>query len=152
MLTKLLWILVVIMAVISGTFYWYYNDTQERIAILNENIAKIEVSEQICKATVNSLIANQAKLNQEITSVNIKFADTRAQNSVLSKKLEKHDIGVLGAAKPALVGKIINKATDNASRCLELLSGATLTSKEQTATSANAFNSECPWLWTGDKQ
>ncbi len=152
MLTKLLLILTIVMAVISGTFYWYYNDTQERMAILNENLAKLEVSEQVCKATVASLIADQAKLNQEITSVNIKFANTRAQNSVLAKKLEKHDIGVLGAAKPALVGKIINKATDNASRCLELLSGATLTRKEQSATSARAFNSECPWLWPGDKQ
>lgn len=152
MLTKLLLILTIVMAVISGTFYWYYNDTQERMAILNENLAKLEVSEQVCKATVASLIADQAKLNQEITSVNIKFANTRAQNSVLAKKLEKHDLGVLGAAKPALVGKIINKATNNASRCLELLSGAPLTRKEQSATSARAFNSECPWLWPGDKQ
>ena len=136
----------------SGLFYSYYNDTQERLAELVENNAKLEIAVQTNEAALKSVQEDLVKANEETQKVNDEFFKIRAQNNVLANKLSKHDLGVLGAAKPALVEKIINNASAKASRCFELLSGAELTEEEKNATSAKTFNSECPWLWTGRMQ
>jgi hypothetical protein len=137
------------MLVLCGVFWWYYNDTQERMAILNENNAKLETAVAISEEAVSTLQADFAKANQELNRVNTEFAAIRAQNRVLADKLSKHDLGVLGAGKPGLVERLVNKGTVNAGRCFELLAGADLTDKEKEATSATSFNNECPWLWPG---
>ena len=128
---------------------WYYDDTQARIAILNENNAKLEVAVQTQEEAIESLQRDYARANEELQKVNADFAKTRAQNNVLSNKLAKHDLAVLGNSKPGLVEKVVNRASAKAGRCFELLSGAELTETEKNATSDKAFNSECPWLWPG---
>lgn len=137
------------MVAMGGAFYWYYNDTQERIAILNENNAKLETAVAISEETIGTLQANFARANEELNRVNQEFAAIRAQNNVLADKLARHDLAVLGAGKPGLVERLINRGTINAGRCFELLSGAALTDQEKEATSGEEFNRECPWLWPG---
>ena len=39
---KLALIMLVVMGIVGGIGYWYYQDTQERMAILNANAAKLE--------------------------------------------------------------------------------------------------------------
>lgn len=136
----------------SGLFYSYYNDTQARLAELVENNAKLQIAVQTSEAALKSVQEDLKRANEETQKVNAEFQQIRAQNNVLADKLQKHDLGVLGAAKPALVEKIINKASAKAGRCFELLSGAELTEEEKNATSEKAFNSECPWLWTSRVQ
>ena len=150
MLLKLTGVMLIIMMAMGGGFYWYYNNTQERLAILNANNAKLEAANAMAEKTINDINLNQAIANNELVKINKKFSAIRAQNSVLAKKLEKHDIGVLGAAKPKLVERVINKAVDKSLRCIELMSGATLTTAELNAKSGKEFNSECPWLWSGN--
>lgn len=152
MLTRIIGLMAIIMAVCGGIFYWYYNDSQQKIADLNKQLSAIQAAETICKSTVSQMEEQRDQLTNSLTQINGEFAVIRAQNSILAKKLEKHDIGVLGAAKPGLVEKIITNATDRANRCTELLSGAPFTEKELAATSAKNFNSECPWLWPGGTQ
>ena len=137
------------MLVLCGAFWVYYQDTQERIAILNENNAKLEVAVVTSEAAVASMQADIKRANEELTRVNAEFAAIRSQNNVLADKLAKHDLAVLGAAKPALVERLVNRGTVNAGRCFELLAGAELTDKEKEAKDGNAFNKECPWLWPG---
>ncbi len=147
---KLAGIMLVAMLAMGGVGYWYYNDTQEKIATLHENNAKLESAVAISEETISTLRADYAKANEELQKVNQEFANIRSQNNVLSKKLAKHDLAVLGAGKPGLVTKIINNASDKAGRCFEILSGAELTQKEKEAKNGKAFNSECPWLWPGN--
>lgn len=135
------------MTMMAGVGYWYYNDTQERIAILNENNAKLETAVATSEATIDALQADYAAMQKTNEELNNQFANIRRQNQVLADKLSRHDLGVLGASKPGLVERVINGASDKAGRCFELLSGAELTEKEQNAKNANAFNSECPWLY-----
>ena len=132
-----------------GAFYWYYMDTQERIAILHENNAKLETAVATSEAAVASMQADIKKANEELNRVNKEFAAIRAQNNVLSDKLAKHDLAVLGSKKPGLVEKLVNRGTVNAGRCFEILAGAELTTKEKEAKDGKAFNKECPWLWPG---
>ena len=146
---KLAGAMAVMMLVLCGAFYWYYNDTQERIAILNENNAKLETAVAISENTISTLQEDYAKANREISRINTEFQAIRAQNNVLADKLAKHDLAVLGSGKPGLVERLVNRGTVNAGRCFELLSGAQLTDKEKEATNGDEFNKECPWLWPG---
>lgn len=136
-----------LMFAVGGIFYWYYTDTQERMAILNENNAKLEIAVQINEGAVKQLQVDHKKANEELGKVNNEFVDIRRQNQVLSEKLSEHDIGTLAERKPGLVEKIINTATAKANKCFELVSGAKLTNKEKEATDGKTFNSECSWLF-----
>jgi cell division protein FtsB len=144
---KLAGALAVMLMMLCGVTYWYYNDTQARIAILQDNNAKLETAVATNEETIISLQADYAAIQATNQALNEEFANIRRQNQVLADKLAKHDLGVLGAGKPTLVERIINRATDKAGRCFELLSGAKLTEEELNAENANKFNSECPWLY-----
>jgi len=144
--------LIAILFAVAGLFYWYYTDTQARLAALVENNAKLEIAVQTSEAALKETQENLKRAAEEMQKVNAEFQQIRAQNNVLSTKLSRHDIGVLASKKPGLVEKTINKASGKAARCFELLSGSELTEEEKNATSAKAFNSECPWLWTGRVQ
>lgn len=146
---KLAGIMLILMLAMGGAGYWYYNDTQERIAILNENNAKLNTAVQISEQAVASLQADIQKANEQLKVVNQEFAAIRAQNNVLADKLAKHDLAVLGSGKPTLVERLVNRGTANAGRCFELLSGAPLNEKEKEAKDGKSFNNECPWLWPG---
>lgn len=146
---KLAGLMFLLMLAMGGAFYWYYSDTQERMAILHENNAKLETAVAISEETISTLQADFRKANEELNRVNQEFAAIRAQNRVLADKLAKHDLGVLGAGKPGLVERLIDRGSANASRCFEILSGAPLTDKEKEATDGKSFNPECSWLWPG---
>ena len=66
---KLLGAMTLILAILSGVFYWYYNDTQEKMAKLIEEKAAIETASAVCKDTVASLQKNQIDLNNELTTI-----------------------------------------------------------------------------------
>lgn len=143
-------ILLVIIVVILGMGYWYYNDTQARLAILQENNAKLEMAVATNEDTIKQLQIDYAKANKILNETQEKFRAIQAQNQVLADKLAKHDLGMLGANKPGLVGNIITGASNKVGRCFELESGAALTEEEKNAKNANSFNSECPWMWPGN--
>jgi len=145
--TKLAGIMAVVTFIVCGLFYWYYNDTQERMAILNENNAKLETAVATSEAAVESLQRDFENANKALNEVNEKFTNIRKQNKTLSNKLGRHDLGNLAENKPGLVEKVVTKASAKANRCFELLSGAELTEQEKGAKNGKAFNSECPWLF-----
>lgn len=130
-------------------FKFYYDDTQQRIATLNQNNASLESAVRIQEQTLSSLQRDYARASEELQRVNVEFSRIRQQNNELATRLERHDIGLLASARPGLVERTINRASQRAIRCFELLSGAELTEDEKNATTANQFNSECPWLWPG---
>jgi regulator of replication initiation timing len=140
-------IMAILLLTMSASFYWYYNNSQERIAILLQNNAKLEIAVQTNEQTIKSLMSNIKAINNTLTSVNKEFSETRIENRQLIDRLSKHELSVLAANKPALVEGIVNNASDKALRCFELLSGSPLTDKEKDAKDAKSFNSECPWLW-----
>lgn len=144
---KLAGVLMLVIAMMSGLGYWYYNDTQERMRVLSENNAQLEIAVATNEETINAMKADYELAMQTNEQLNTEFRNIRKQNNVLANKLSEHDLGVLGAAKPGLVERVINNASDKAGRCFELLSGAELTEKEINAKSAQSFNSECPWLY-----
>ena len=60
----------IIMAAMAGGMYWYYNDTQERMAILVANEANAKIAAQTAEQTNQRLLADIAKANEELTKLN----------------------------------------------------------------------------------
>tara|TARA_Y100000817_G_scaffold142958_1_gene112050 strand:+ start:21 stop:398 length:378 start_codon:yes stop_codon:yes gene_type:complete len=106
--------LIVILVVLSGVGYGavsYYNDTQERIATLRDNNAKLEVankSKEEALKTIQSNVEKTNKLNKELQG---RLQNAEVYQDELRKKLQKHDLTRLSEKKPGLVEKKINEGT-----------------------------------------
>lgn len=129
--------------------YWYYNDTQKKMTILIENNAQLEIAVTTNEETISSLQNDYAVIQAENTRINQEYAAIRRQNSVLASKLADMDLGLIASQRPESIERAVNRGTENAGRCFEILSGAPLTEEEQNATDGDDFNKECPWLWPG---
>ena len=120
-------------------------------AILKANQIKLEeavssqqkvIAQQ--KADFETIVAANAKLQetrdilkQELQNLDDKFNKTNASG-------KKRDIGDLAVNRPDSVERVINRASDNALRCVEIAMGAPLTEEEINATKPSEINSECP--------
>jgi hypothetical protein len=144
---KVAGIMGIILAVVLGGFYWYYQSSQATIAQLNKDNATLSASLAIQTQTINSLQENNRLANEQIRITNNSLSEARQQNRQLVDRLGRHEIGALAVSKPVLVERTINNATAQANRCFELLTGAELTEREKNATTPREFNSECPWLF-----
>jgi cell division protein FtsB len=132
-----------LMAGMAGAGYWYYNDTQERLAILQENNAKLETAVQTNEEALASQRASFAAMQAENQRLQTEFQAISDRNRSLEDRLSRHDIGASAVAKPALTERVLNGGSKNALRCLEILSGADLTEAELAATTPSAINPEC---------
>ena len=117
-------------------------------AILKANQVKLEeaVSSQ------KELIAKQQEDFKEILAANQKMNELV---STLKKDLDDldnrfnkdgRDFGKIAIEKPNAITRIINKGSDNATRCIEIASGAELTEEEINATKKSEINRECPGI------
>ena len=144
---RLAGILLVVILVMGSVGYWYYNDTQARMAILQDNNAKLNIAVQTNEQALESLQADYASAQNEISSLNEAYTAIRRQNQQLADKLQEIDLTAAAISNAEGIERAVNRGTENAGRCFELLSGAELTEKERNATNDIAFNKECPWLY-----
>jgi len=118
--------MLIVIAMLGGAgygAYWYYQDTQQRIAILTENNAKMKVAVQISENSVKTLqaeAAKTAKLNQELQG---KLQEAEQYGDKLRKRLRQLDL-VGDAIKDAenLEGRM-NSATAKLWRGIEADTG-----------------------------
>jgi len=144
---RLAGILLVVIMVMGGIGYWYYTDTQARMAILQDNNAKLNIAVETNEAALESLQADYATAQNEISSLNAAYTSIRRQNQRLADKLQEIDLTAAAIANAESIERAVNRGTVNAGRCFELLSGAELNEKERNAENDIAFNKECPWLY-----
>ena len=108
------YMLIVVLGLVGGVVYggwYYYKDTQARIATLTENSAKLEIAAQTQKQTIDTLQADAkkyAKLNNELQT---KLEKANDYKNTLLGKLRKHNLTKLSAQKPTLIEKRINNAS-----------------------------------------
>ena len=109
-----IYMLLFVLGIIGGVgygVYYYYKDTQARIAILTENSAKLEIAATTQKNTIDTLMADAkkyAELNSELQKNLEKANDYK---NILIGKLRKHNLAKLSMQKPGLVEKKINNGT-----------------------------------------
>ena len=140
---KLALVMFVLMCAMGGGAYWYYNDTQERIAILTENNVKLETAVETNEQALAAQTAAFKSMQKQNEKLQKEWSEINNRNRSLENRLSRHDIGAAGVAKPGLTEKVLNNATKNAQRCLEIFSGSPLTEKELSATKPSEINNEC---------
>jgi len=124
----------------------YVVKLQRDNTILKENAVKLEgaISEQ------KQVIENQKKDFAEILEANKKINELvnnlKKDLDDLDKRFSKkdRDIGKLAIERTGAIERVINKGSDNATRCIEIASGSPLTEKEKNATKKSEINPECP--------
>ena len=109
------YLFLIIMGVIGGVGYggyMYNKDTQERIAILTENNAKLEVAAQLQEETINTMIEDvqrNSKLNKELQK-ELQIAE--GYGDQLRATLQKHNLTHLANKKPGLIERKMQNATN----------------------------------------
>jgi|TARA_Y100000389_G_C17230818_1_gene398069 uncharacterized protein HemX len=108
------YMLIVVLGLVGGVVYggyYYYKDTQSRIATLTENSAKLEMAAKTQKNTIDTLVADAKKFQQLNSELNTKLVQaTKYKNSLLSK-LRKINLAKVSAEEPAVWEKKINNAS-----------------------------------------
>ena len=121
------YILIVVIGLVSGVVYgayFYYNDTQNRIRILTENSAQLEIAAQTQKHTIDTLVQD-AEQNAELAKeLNTRLEAANDYKNKLIGKLRKHDLSRLSQQKPTLVEGKINHATKKLLTEFEKITGA----------------------------
>ncbi len=122
-----IYILIIVLGLLGGVgygAYYYYKDTQARIATLTENSAKLEQATSTQKQTIDTLIADAKKYQELNKELNIKLEAAHNYKNTLIDKLRKHNLAKLSLKKPGLVEKKINRGTKKLFESFEKLSGA----------------------------
>jgi len=114
--------LLIVLGLLAGVgygAYYYYNDTQQRLATLRDNNAKLEVVNKENQATIKMMKDNyekQSKLNKELSA---KLKDAEVYGNELRKKLSKIDLPAASLNRPKETEERINNASQKVLDMLE---------------------------------
>ena len=143
---KMYLLLATIIGAIGFGAWKYYEYTQTQIRIFAENAARSELVASETQAALDKTQKDLEQVKIEFKRATQAFESAAKRVDVLEKKLAEHDIDYLAARRPKDVEKIIDKASDNVLRCIEIASGSPLTEDEINATKPSKINNECPDL------
>ena len=109
-----IYMLIIVVGLLGGVVYGayaYYQDTQQRIATLQTNNAKLETVAKTNELTITSMQKNQEKFATLNKDLQMKLNEAEEYGDDLRKKLHKHDLTRLSIKKPGLIDKRINDGT-----------------------------------------
>ena len=106
---------------------YYYDTTQNKIAILQDSNAKLELVAETNQNTINQLQADNEKMNKLSSKLQLELAEATKYKDELINKLQKHDLTRLSLKKPGLIEKRINNGTKKLFESFESLTGNTTT-------------------------
>ena len=89
---KLIPIFLVIFGLLGAGFFWYYNNTQQRISILTENNAKLTAVTETQTATIESLEASAAATAANISDLQTKLQAAEEAGRKIAGILAETDI------------------------------------------------------------
>lgn len=98
-------------AVLVGIFAWYYKDSQNRLKLLMENNAKLEVANETNQKTINTMQEDTKKFTELNTRLQKDLQEAESYTDDLRKKLNNHNLTQLSKQNPSAIEKRINDAT-----------------------------------------
>jgi len=121
---------VILLVIGLGSGYWYVQNLRTNLATSETNNIKLTQAVQTQQHTLK-------KMQQDFIDIRVKNAELNMLSEKLQKSINKlndkfnikanglsRDFGAISRAKPGLINKIVNRATVNVNRCLELATGA----------------------------
>ena len=106
-----------------GGAWFYYTDTQERLATLRDNNAKLMMVAETNQNTINSLQRDYELAQENMLALQERAKEAEKYQDELASKLRRHDLTRLTLQKPGLIEKRVNNATDKIFSELEADSG-----------------------------
>ena len=119
-----IYMLIIVVGLLGGVVYGayaYYQDTQQRIATLQPNNAKLETVAKTNELTITSMQKNQEKFATLNKDLQMKLNEAEEYGDDLRKKLHKHNLTRLSIKKPGLIEKRINDGTKKLFKSIESL-------------------------------
>ena len=107
--------LIVILGLLGGAAWAaksYYVQTQNTIAQLRENNAKLEVANEENQATITKMTENNIRLNELTDQLNKDLRKSEKYGDELRDTLNKHNLTHLANKKPGLIEKRMQGKTD----------------------------------------
>ena len=147
-------IILVILLGAGGFGGWTYMEklrADNHVLQINQEVLKeneLKLNDAIAEQQA-VIVEKQRQAEQVQVANNALRAETdrlSKEKGNLAKKLGRHELDILAQNKPGLVVRVINRASDNAMRCFEVLTGAPLTPKEEAADKPSLYNRECPTI------
>jgi len=120
---KLAGIMFLILVVVLGLGYWYYNDQQARMAILQENNAKLTVAVKTNEETIKVMRDHEVQQAAQIAELQTGLNQATQERKDLEAKFHDRDIAALGRSDARLLEEKINKATQRVFDDLQVTTG-----------------------------
>ena len=109
---------------IAGGGWFYYTDTQARLAQLRDNNAQLKVAVEDNERTIEAMTA-QAEQNQRLSDeLQERLNKSEEGRNRLITLFGKHDLTRLAMKKPGLIETRVNNGTKKAFDGIESISGA----------------------------
>ena len=121
-----LYAIIIIVGILGGAAYgakYYYDTTQNTIAQLRDNNAKLEVANETNQATIEKMGQDTARLNELNSELNANLRKSEEYGDELRNTLNKHNLTHLANKKPGLIEKRMQNATDKLWDDLESITG-----------------------------
>ena len=107
--------IIIVIGLLGGVAYgakYYYDTTQNTIAQLRENNAKLEVANEENQATIRQMDADNEVLNALTDQLSLDLQKAEKYGDELRHTLNKHDLTHLANKKPGMIEKRMQNATD----------------------------------------
>ena len=121
-----LYAILIVVGLLGGVVYgakYYYDTTQNTIAALRENNAKLEVANETNQATIKQMGQDTARLNDLTNQLALDLQTSERYGDELRSTLNKHNLTHLANKKPGLIEKRMQNATDKLWDDLESITG-----------------------------
>ena len=121
-----LYAILIVVGLLGGAVYgakYYYDTTQNTIASLRENNAKLEVANETNQATIKKMGQDTARLNDLTNQLAQDLQTSERYGDELRSTLNKHNLTNLANKKPGLIEKRMQNATDKLWDDLESITG-----------------------------
>ena len=110
-----LYAIIIVVGLLGSAAYgakYYYDTTQNTIAQLRDNNAKLEVANETNQATIDKMGADAVRLNNLTNQLVQDLQKSEKYGDELRNTLNKHNLTHLANKKPGLIEKRMQNATD----------------------------------------
>ena len=107
--------IIVVIGLLGGVVYgakYYYDTTQNTIAQLRDNNAKLEVANETNQATIRQMDVDNEVLNALTDQLSLDLQKAEQYGDELRHTLNKHDLTHLANKKPGMIEKRMQNATN----------------------------------------
>ena len=132
--------MLIILGLLGGVGYGgysYYKDTQERIATLTANNAKLETAAKLQEETINTMIEDREEMQKIQKGLHKKLRVAETYGDQLRNTLRKHNLTHLANKKPSYIERKMQNATNRLWGCLADITDPDRVQQEDRSKSSN---------------